>query len=806
VRTLSLLLAFSPLLSAQTTSRVSVASSGVQADLASTQCAISSEGYWIAFQSSATNLVSGDTNGFDDVFLRDVYLGETTRASELPGVQANGANLNPAIADLGRYVAFESDASNLIVGDTNGARDVLLFGRQAGTMLRASVSTAGAQSNGASFLPSLSADGRYVAFESDATNLVANDTNAKRDIFVRDTFSSTTVRASVSSLGVQANGTSSACSISADGRWVTFQSTAANLVPGDTNAIADVFVHDLQMGTTVRASVAISGAQANGPSFAPTLSGDGRLVTFASEAANLVSGDTNAARDIFLHDLQSGVTTRISLSSTWLEANGASFHPMISPDGGSVAFHSLASNLVTGDTNNARDVFVRNLQAASTTRLSISTAGVEGNDTSWLPSTSANGVFVTFASLATNLVPGDTNRVWDIFLLSNNGPHIWYVDANAPFPGFGSPEYPFQTIQAGIDAPWVLSCSDDLLVLPGIYREAIDLYRNIPIRSLAGPQETILDATGLGRSAITRDFNYGACTSIEGLTIRGGTGNPWSGYAGGGLHMQEGGPVWFRNCIFAGNSASQGGAIYVIGPGTSLTLDHCTIVNNSSSWGLGGAIYCETNIWLASSILWANGATPIVLNNGSLSVTASNLQVQDPLFWLPQFDFHLKAGSPSIGSGSGGSDQGAFPFNPNYCPEPGSYCAAKVNSQGCVPRIGFSGSPSLSGPDDFKITAVEALFGKPGVLFWSGGWDSKPFLGGTLCVKAPIIRTASQTAASAPYSCSGSYSFHFSHAYMQQQLLGLGETYYAQWWSRDPGFAAPNNVGLTDALRFTICP
>jgi Tol biopolymer transport system component len=404
---------------AQTTTRVSVGPAGVQALAASSDPSISSSGRYVVFTSAAANLVTGDTNAASDVFVRDRPLGTTERASVgLGGLQANAASRLPAISADGRYVAFASTATNLVTGDTNAFEDTFVRDRQSGTTERVSVDSSRAQGNNASSptRPDISADGRYVAFASLASNLVTGDTNAFADVFVRDRQSGTTERVSVDSVGAEGNGPSDFPSISADGRYVAFRSGASNLVPGDTNLWTDIFVHDRQTGTTVRASVDSSGVQGNNSSDAPSISADGRYVAFLSESTNLVPGDTNGYQDIFVRDLQSATTERASVDSTGVEADFVSLAPRISADGRHVAFTSYSDSLVPGDTNGSSDIFVRDLQNGTTERASVDTAGAEANNASSSSSISSDGHYVAFVSSATNLVSGDTNGFADVFV------------------------------------------------------------------------------------------------------------------------------------------------------------------------------------------------------------------------------------------------------------------------------------------------------------------------------------------------------------------------------------------------------
>ena len=285
--------------------RVSLGPGGVQANEPSFLPALSRDGRFVAFYSAATNLVAGDTNGVTDVFIRDRQNGSTNRVSIGPGgTQGNDSSLNPAISADGRFVAFDSFASNLVPGDRNGATDIFVRDRELGTTRRVSVGPGGVQANEASTAAAVSANGRFVAFDFFASNLVPGDDNFARDVFVHDRRAGATRRVSVGSAG--SNGDSFFPAISADGRFVAFVSSATNLVPGDTNNVDDIFVRDLELGATRRVSVGPGGTQGNGPSSEPALSADGRFVAFESSANTLVPGDTNGATDIFVRDRESG--------------------------------------------------------------------------------------------------------------------------------------------------------------------------------------------------------------------------------------------------------------------------------------------------------------------------------------------------------------------------------------------------------------------------------------------------------------------------------------------------------------------
>src|SRR5258706_128680 len=283
---------------------------------------------------------------------------------------------------------------------------------------RVSVATGGAQANDSSggYFVAISANGRFVAFRSSASNLCIGDSNGYEDIFVRDRQSLTTERVSVGPGGVETNYDCWGASISADGRFVAFFSFATNLVAGDSNGTWDIFVHDRLSGTTERVSVDSSGNQSNNFSWHPSISADGQLVAFMSGASSLVTADTNGFQDIFVHDRQTGMTERASVGSTGTQADGQCDIPSISADGRFVAFQIDASNLDGGSTNSTGDVFVHDRQSGTTVCVSVDSNGVDGNSESRGPSTSADGRLVAFMSVASNLVGGDTNAVPDVFV------------------------------------------------------------------------------------------------------------------------------------------------------------------------------------------------------------------------------------------------------------------------------------------------------------------------------------------------------------------------------------------------------
>lgn len=326
------------------------------------------------------------------------------------GQFGNGVNGRPVITPDGAWIAFGSHASDLVPGDVNGRADVILRNRQTGMVETVSVGIGGTGANGDSYACGISDDARFVCFSSVATNLVPNDTNNAYDLFVRDRSTGTTERVSVAPGGQQLPVASYFGSISGDGSTVAFYTTAA-ILPFDTNGIEDVYVRDRVTGAVSCASVSSAGVVGNASSFTPCLSADGRFVFFHGLASNLVPGDTNGGRDVFVHDQLLGTTERLSVGPGGVEGNGQSQQVACSADGRFVAFYSQASNLVANDTNANIDVFVHDRVAGVTERVSVDSNGAEGQGGILfvvpLPGISADGRHVLFTS-ALMLVPGQT--------------------------------------------------------------------------------------------------------------------------------------------------------------------------------------------------------------------------------------------------------------------------------------------------------------------------------------------------------------------------------------------------------------
>jgi Tol biopolymer transport system component len=400
------------------TTLASRSSAGTIGDRWSIQSSVSGDGRLVAFRSFSTNLVARDTNGRWDVFVRDTVSGTTRRISiSTAGRQGNGDSDSPVISPDGTCVAFTSTASDLVSGDTNRARDVFVHSLTTGATSRVDVSSAGHQANGgapAGRAVEVSDGCRMVAFASAASNLVPGDTNGQMDVFLRDRTTGRTRRVSTAA-GRQANGRSRLPAIAADGSAVAFASNATNLATRDTNRAEDVFVYRVASGTLRRVSIGAGGAQANGASTRPALSGDGRVVAFQSLASNLVAHDTNAVLDVFARDLATHLTERVDVpTGTRGQARQRSFAVSISADGRDVGFTSAAANLVSGDTNGHYDAFVRDRVSHTTTRVSLTASGQQVASEAELSSLSGDGRFATFRTAAA-AVTGDTNGHFDVF-------------------------------------------------------------------------------------------------------------------------------------------------------------------------------------------------------------------------------------------------------------------------------------------------------------------------------------------------------------------------------------------------------
>ncbi len=433
--------------------RSSMATDLTEADSDSGSPAMSADGRFVAFTSNADNLVPGDTNGVADAFLRDTCIGAPTGCTPsvvrvsiaTDGSQANQPGSNVAISGNGRYVAFSSRATNLVPGVTSGNLNVFLrdtcFGAAACTPTTILVSP----NVNDSFGPALTSDGRYVTFTNGITGVCDYYSCSPNDYLaaIHDTCAgvasgctASTTTVSLANDGSKPNDTSAdpAAQISADGRFVVFRSSGSNLVPAAGEG--GIFLRDTCNGasgckpSTIRVAVGNTGEIPVGNLFEFAMSGNGRFVAFTSNATNVVPGDTNGFFDVFVEDTCIGApagctlsTTRASLANDGSQANADSHVSSLSADGRVVAFTSEATNLVANDTSPFPKVFVRDTCSgvvsgctAGTIRLSVALDGTAANNQSFVAAVSANGAYVAFSSLASNLGPGDTNQAFDIFV------------------------------------------------------------------------------------------------------------------------------------------------------------------------------------------------------------------------------------------------------------------------------------------------------------------------------------------------------------------------------------------------------
>lgn len=408
---------------------VSRSSEGEQGRDFSTFPSISDDGRFIAFMSKADNLVPGDTNGELDVFVHDRETRQTTRVSVASdGSEANGGMgwTVDSISGNGRFVVFSSSADNLVSGDNNRAEDVFVHDRESGETNRISVTGNGAETNGNSYSPGISGNGRYVTFESGADNLVAGDTNGLFDVFLLDRETGLIRRVNVASDGSEAEVLNHDWSwiwwynnpVSNDGRYVAFTSWSGNLVPGDTNAVEDVFIHDLETGQTERVSFTRDSRQSSHSSLLIDMSDDGRYVAFFSAAGRNGPEDDPEPSGLYVHDRGTGLTSHLPYGSGWAAFSNDGRY--LAYDHYSWAEDPLLPKMPSG-------TYVIDQQTGETVRATVSYRGNPVVSNSWHVAISGDGRTVAFNSRATNLVPGDINSKGDVFTIDN--PHFFRINA-----------------------------------------------------------------------------------------------------------------------------------------------------------------------------------------------------------------------------------------------------------------------------------------------------------------------------------------------------------------------------------------
>ncbi|MCH2100660.1 MAG: hypothetical protein MK209_01865, partial [Planctomycetes bacterium] len=378
------------------TQRVSLDSNGKEANGASLNPDLSGDGRHLGFQSTAP--LDEFSSGFTDIYVRDRLDGATTLISVgAGGVVANSFSSDAHLSTDGRFITFASSASNLVANDTNGFDDIFfadrdpdqngIFDESNVALTRISLGIGGAEPNAPCSSPSISGDGRWVCFASLATNLVTGDVNGFSDVFAYDRATGNLALVSQDGAGVQGNGPSSLSSCSSDGRFVAFESLATNLVGFDGNNARDVFLRDRDPdrngvfdeagATTALISMSTLGAQANAASSAPSISGDGASIAFQSTASNLAAGTSGGNSQVYVHLLNSRRTVLVSRGYTGATGNADSISSAISSNGQVIAFESQATNLIPGDTNGWGDVYRVNLIGATVVRASVGVSGTE---------------------------------------------------------------------------------------------------------------------------------------------------------------------------------------------------------------------------------------------------------------------------------------------------------------------------------------------------------------------------------------------------------------------------------------------
>lgn len=526
---------------------VSVKSTGVgSGDGRSSNPALSANGELVAFTSAASDLVSSDNNGRLDVFVRNRIRRTTELISvNTGGASGNGDSYNPVISADGRYIVFQSRASDLVTGtDNNNAFDIFLRDRTLGQTFLVSVDANGNAAAKDSYSPQMTADGRKIVFASAADNLVNNDTNGTADAFLRDLDAGTTTLLSVSTNGWSGNSISAPPTITPNGRYVAFLSAANDLAAGDANNHNDVYRRDLMSGTTELVSRNTNGTAGNLTSFNPVISANGQRVAFASQATDLTTDtDTNISTDVFLFDFGSNATRLISRApGTSRAGNKGSATPFFSSDGNHLLFISIATDLAANDTNGKQDVFLWNGGGDTNELISVNSLGTgPGNDFAGI---SAAGMsedlrFVVFYSTATDVAAGDTNAVSDIFLRDRQMGLTILMSrpAGHPFSGNGDNFAPFISANGAA----VVYSSDASNLVANDNNQTSDIFAIHTTNSLPGFQAdlevivtpALIDNASVGSNlqyvvtvtnhAVNATLSFALASQLSRLTVAGST-------------------------------------------------------------------------------------------------------------------------------------------------------------------------------------------------------------------------------------------------------------------------------------------
>ena len=397
--------------------RISLRTDGTEAEDDSYAPAISADGRYIAFESDADNLVPNDNNGARDIFIHDRDTNKTTRMSvSTDEEEGNFDSFAPVVSDDGRYVAFHSYATNLVEDDNNNVPDVFIRDRDLDETYLVSVGTDGNPGNDASYDPDISGSGRFIVFWSYADNLIDNDTNDKADVFRYDLQFGNTDLVSKTQDGEQTNGHSRYPRMTAASSRVVYESEATNLATGDSGTYVDIFTYTFNSGNVSRVSNGRNDQEANGDSFAPFFARDGTYVVFTSFASNLVEDDDNDYTDIFFVRGSGTEMELISVATDGDQTNAPNQYPSISADSRYVVFRSKATNLVDDNLPAERNIYIRDRDEDTTTLVNLNNDNSPANDESWEPIIAADGRYVVFRSGGNNLVDGDSNGEDDIFV------------------------------------------------------------------------------------------------------------------------------------------------------------------------------------------------------------------------------------------------------------------------------------------------------------------------------------------------------------------------------------------------------
>lgn len=395
----------------------SINEGGIKANSPVGSIGVSGDGVRVVFSTAATNLDPADTDRKSDIYVKDLATGSVVLASTSDtGVKGNADSVAAALSADGTSVAFQSKATNLDPADTSDDYDVYVKNLVTGNLVLASTAANGVKGNRTSELPDLSADGTVVAFSSHANNLDPVDPDTTVDVYVKNVVTGDIAVVSTSDEGVKGNDRSDGVDLSADGGTVAFTSFATNLDPSDPGGGEDLYLKNLATGDILRPDASDTGVQANSGSYGASLSADGRIVVFRTNATNLDPADNDTTADVYAKNLDTGDLTLASTSDTGVKSNEQSYGAVLSDDGSTVTFVSFATNLDPADTDAGNDVYAKRLTTGQLALVSATETGVKANNFSLSASPSADGRAVAFTSQATNLDPRDRDGSTDAYV------------------------------------------------------------------------------------------------------------------------------------------------------------------------------------------------------------------------------------------------------------------------------------------------------------------------------------------------------------------------------------------------------